>query len=317
MEMEQDPFDTDRFIDEIEKRRALWDLESPDYKNRVLKRSAWEEVVDIFSKTESTVEEKKQLGIVLQKRWKNLRDSFARELRKKKTTKSGSGAVKGTPYVYFQRLIFLENTVRNKETTSNLDLSSNSQLPEEEEADTEDLVTPGPINSGESQRKKIKLNPVDKHFSDILTKSIAVREKQQLESTNDDEDKLFCLSLYKELKKIPEQGRIRTKIQLLEVIQRSQECYQPTHHSAPHIVAPPQQNYSTYNTSVPRYYNNPYGQGAATQTWNQNPSVPHFNNPYGQVAATQTSSQGPAISPAEGCFSPESQNSSDFTELYN
>ncbi|XP_046685277.1 uncharacterized protein LOC124371010 [Homalodisca vitripennis] len=90
MEMEQDPFDTERFIDEIEKRRALWDLESPDYKNRGLKRSAWEEVVDIFSKTESTVEEKKQLvlllflGIVLQKRWKNLRDSFARELRKKR-----------------------------------------------------------------------------------------------------------------------------------------------------------------------------------------------------------------------------------------
>ncbi|KAG8313244.1 hypothetical protein J6590_006804 [Homalodisca vitripennis] len=63
MEMEQDPFDTERFIDEIEKRRALWDLESPDYKNRVLKRSAWEEVVDIFSKTESTVEEKKQLVV--------------------------------------------------------------------------------------------------------------------------------------------------------------------------------------------------------------------------------------------------------------
>ncbi|KAG8325233.1 hypothetical protein J6590_073030 [Homalodisca vitripennis] len=65
MEMEQDPFDTESFIDEIEKRRALWDLESPDYKNRVLKRSAWEEVVDIFSKTESTVEEKKQLGNAL------------------------------------------------------------------------------------------------------------------------------------------------------------------------------------------------------------------------------------------------------------
>ncbi|KAG8336137.1 hypothetical protein J6590_050335 [Homalodisca vitripennis] len=64
MEMEQDPFDTESFIDEIEKRRALWDLESPDYKNRVLKRSAWEEVVDIFSKTESTVEEKKQLDML-------------------------------------------------------------------------------------------------------------------------------------------------------------------------------------------------------------------------------------------------------------
>ncbi|KAG8298860.1 hypothetical protein J6590_007458 [Homalodisca vitripennis] len=146
MEMEQDPFDTERFIDEIEKRRALWDLESPDYKNRVLKRSAeWEEVVDIFSKTESTVEEKKQLGIVLQKRWKNLRDSFARELRKKRLRSLAQEQLR---------------------------------LPEEEEADTEDLVTPGPINSGESQKK--------------------------------------------------------------EVIQRSQEFYQPTHHSAPHIVAPPQ-----------------------------------------------------------------------------
>jgi hypothetical protein len=38
-------------------------------------------------------------------------------------------------------------------------------------------------------KKKIKLNPVDQHFCDILTKSIQAREKRETEQNNQDEDK--------------------------------------------------------------------------------------------------------------------------------
>lgn len=41
--MERDNFDTDLFINEVEKKVAIWDMESSDYSNRVLKRRNWAE----------------------------------------------------------------------------------------------------------------------------------------------------------------------------------------------------------------------------------------------------------------------------------
>lgn len=61
-EMERQNFDTELFIDEIEKRPAIWDLESPDYANRILKRRSWEELVLIFSNKDDSEEKKKDLG---------------------------------------------------------------------------------------------------------------------------------------------------------------------------------------------------------------------------------------------------------------
>ncbi|XP_046684468.1 uncharacterized protein LOC124370191 [Homalodisca vitripennis] len=141
--MEDTVFDTELFIEEIKSRRSIWDMECADYKNRVLKRTAWHQLVEIFSKEGCSEEQKKILGNTLQKRWKSLRDNFARELRKRKTKKSGSGASNSTPYIYFSRLKYLENTVNKKLTTSNLDDHDKENVTlEEGEADTEDLTMP-------------------------------------------------------------------------------------------------------------------------------------------------------------------------------
>lgn len=138
--------------------------------------------------------------------------------------------------------MFLQPTVTNKSTTRNLE--SNSQL--EEETEFEDLqlaldgTSKGAVDRNVGNNKRFKMNPIDKQFVDILNKSIALREQRQTEIPKEDDDKLFCMSLYKELKKVPEHGRIRTKIQLLEVIQRAQDFYNPSHsHPAP-------QNYHSY-----------------------------------------------------------------------
>lgn len=60
--METEHFDSDLFIDEIQKRPAIWDMESPEYKNKVLKKRNWEELVEIFSDCEDNLEKKKLLG---------------------------------------------------------------------------------------------------------------------------------------------------------------------------------------------------------------------------------------------------------------
>lgn len=206
-------------------------------------------------------------GSTLQKKWKNIRDSFAKELRKQKTLKSGSGAQKSNPYIYFQRLLFLEPTVSNKtNTTSSMD----SQLEDEIEAIAEDedlLSAPSEPIRGAVERmvtgsnKKLKMNPVDKHYIDILTKSVALREQREEEKFKEDDDKLFCMSLYKEFKKIPEHGRIRTKIQLLEVIQRAQDFY-----------GPPQSTQSY--TSYPSNSYNRFADYGANQQRSQHPPIP-------------------------------------------
>jgi hypothetical protein len=60
--MDGDVFDTDLFIDEVEKRPAIWDMASTEYSNKVSKRRAWEEIVLIFSDSGDGDDNKKILG---------------------------------------------------------------------------------------------------------------------------------------------------------------------------------------------------------------------------------------------------------------
>ncbi|CAG2057267.1 unnamed protein product [Timema podura] len=92
--METERFNTELFIDLIQNRPAIWDMECPEYKNRVLKKSSWEELVEIFIEDGDTPEKKKMLGSTLQKKWKSLRDNFAREWKNQKNIPSDSGATR-------------------------------------------------------------------------------------------------------------------------------------------------------------------------------------------------------------------------------
>jgi hypothetical protein len=47
--MDGDVFDTYLFMDEVEKRPAIWDMASTEYSNKASKRRAWEETMLIFS----------------------------------------------------------------------------------------------------------------------------------------------------------------------------------------------------------------------------------------------------------------------------
>ena len=116
---------------------------------------------------------------MLQKKWKSLRDNFAKELQRQKTLKSGSTAKCHTPYIYFTRLRLLENSVSNKETTSNSD-EDTAEAETQDSADS-DLQSDSTRESFQTQnvKKKIKLNPVDQHFCDILTKRIQVKERNR------------------------------------------------------------------------------------------------------------------------------------------
>lgn len=60
--IEMETFDVEKFILEVEKRPAIWDMSIEDYHDRDLKRKCWEEIVEVIGGTELSVKEKKEMG---------------------------------------------------------------------------------------------------------------------------------------------------------------------------------------------------------------------------------------------------------------
>ena len=109
----------------------------------------------------------------MQKKWKNLRDNYARELKRQKTLPSGSQARKGT-YIYFRRLQFLEGSVSGKETINNIENDREEELCEEADVTKEHREK----GISTSAKKKMKANSVDLHIADILEKSLLARQNE-------------------------------------------------------------------------------------------------------------------------------------------
>lgn len=131
-------------------------------------------------------------------------------------------------YLYYRRLQFLQPTINKNSTDSNFEttdvgsdenLESSTETPIEKDssrAPNEECTFKSPLQ----QRKKIKLHPADEHFANIIEKSL--NQRNTVEKKEDDEDKLFCLSLYKEIKKVPEAMRLKTKIEIYNVLLKNQ-----------------------------------------------------------------------------------------------
>lgn len=149
----------------------------------------------------------------MQKKWKNIRDSFLRELRRIKCTKSGSAAARKSPYIYFKQLLFLKPTVEQNNTDSNLnDVEDNVDNPILESVSQ---ATP------RSKKKKVESNIEREDLVSILKESINSRNERELRYENDS-DRMFLLSLLNDFKKIPESAKMSAKIEIFNVIHRAQ-----------------------------------------------------------------------------------------------
>ncbi|CAH1992057.1 unnamed protein product [Acanthoscelides obtectus] len=213
-------FDTEKFIIEIQNRPCLWDSSSNDYCDRNLKIKGWDEIVNIFKeKDEMTNQEKKQLADTLQKRWKSIRGCFTRELNRQKSLKSGSGrGPRKSEYIFFKQLLFLQKVVALRE--SEVEEKSKESDPDVEATnpDTEQDLQQGSQALSCPKRMKTKKNnaPEDDKFLEALNKSIKSREQYEVE--NQDEDRLFMLSLVSTLKNVPPQKKMATKMKIMSIL---------------------------------------------------------------------------------------------------
>lgn len=138
-----------------------------------------------------------------------------------KETKSGSAAKKKIPYIFYDKLLFLKDTIFVDTTTSNvaIDTEKNKEVVENAHnnaAHSSDYSRP---------QKKKKVNKND----DIGRELIRIL-KRNLEKKNyeEDDDHLFFMSLVKEFKKIPDHYTMQAKLDILKVIKDAQFIDHPS-----------------------------------------------------------------------------------------
>ncbi|CAG4981296.1 unnamed protein product [Parnassius apollo] len=119
----------EELIDEVQKRPALYKKDLKQYSDVNIKKKLWEEVCEVLISNwaELSVNERKEQGHEIQRKWNNLRTCFARELKAQKSVKSGQAASKRRPYVYFDRMLFLIPCMESRPTERSIENSESNQ----------------------------------------------------------------------------------------------------------------------------------------------------------------------------------------------
>ncbi|XP_071450638.1 uncharacterized protein [Hetaerina americana] len=116
MENYYEPLEMDQLIAEVKRRPVIWNSNLEDYNDRVKKKQAWQEVLKMCTAGWETMSPftKQEKAKEIQKRWKNVRDHYVRELKI-----IHEGVVrKKRKYLYFDRLSFLGTLHQNKITST-------------------------------------------------------------------------------------------------------------------------------------------------------------------------------------------------------
>jgi hypothetical protein len=69
-------------------------------------------------------------GVQLQKKWKNIRDYYFREIRRLKNVRSGEGAPEKSAYIYYDQLQFLKVVTESGPTASNIERATKPEAAE-------------------------------------------------------------------------------------------------------------------------------------------------------------------------------------------
>ncbi|CAG9771468.1 unnamed protein product [Ceutorhynchus assimilis] len=158
----------------------------------------------------------KQTCSVLQKRWKNIRDRYSREI-KKNQGKSGKGQKGKSAYKYTSQLWFLNDVIQRLPADASMDdIKLETGLAAETSTST---VYDEP--SAEHVTKKRKGNIVERKRVEALASPNINQEGQiQTINSNEEDDRLFLLSLVPFLKSIPPHSKLAARMDIMQSINK-------------------------------------------------------------------------------------------------
>ncbi|XP_014282969.1 uncharacterized protein [Halyomorpha halys] len=229
--------DSELLIAAIERRPCIWDVFHEDYQDRNRTKSAWVQVCKEFYPEYDVLSEGDRNALLtsIQKKWRNFRDCFVKDLKATKRTASGSQKpVKRRKYIFFDRLTFLTKTVQMRKSTSQTadtihelhyqpsdDLSNEAYYQQEEgdeyldERVEEKLYPICDLNDSPRPSKPssstMSCSPErkDHWLSEPLPHSLAT-----------DEDMAFFFSLLPSVKKFNEDTKFEFRMELMKLVKR-------------------------------------------------------------------------------------------------
>ncbi|KAK9892588.1 hypothetical protein WA026_020970 [Henosepilachna vigintioctopunctata] len=151
-------------------------------------------------------------AVSIQKKWKTLRDGYTRYAKKIKP-KSGSAALNIRPYAYYQQMSFLKVIIEDRpDKTNSLQESEHTEITSEESENRQNKIP------RERNKRKLTTTITDEN---VLIEELSKRFDEKSQNSridNEDEDKLFLLSLVGEFKKINEHYKLNAKTEILNVV---------------------------------------------------------------------------------------------------
>jgi hypothetical protein len=244
-------------------------------------------------------------GNEIQRKWKNIRDNFRREVQMQKKAASGQGATKRRKYIYFDQLLSFLPTMQGRSTSGNFAPPPAANEGDEKEVMTEHEVgeVPNAKAATYRQQKKRRKRTYEESFLEIIK-----------ENNRDyiDEDKSFLISLVPAFRKLDDEQKFVAKVEFLNVMRRITFC-QPPHH----VSSPPQlQSYSNLpgphssNIGTLPKVRIPYGTHHNFCKDLQHPHYESMQNPYSNFTPSPQQSTSTGISTPHAHMSPSDGNTS-------
>lgn len=162
------------------------------------------------------------LGDEIQKKWKNIRDYFRKQVQMNEKEKTIHYSRKRRKYIYFDQLLFLLPTIQGRDVSSNYNLERTDENDETEDYAIPTNVENETVQSNESitvpnpkpkKEKREEMRPM--RYEDILLQIFNEKRVDEI-----DEDRNFLLSLVPSLKKLTDEQKFTVKSEFLNILKQ-------------------------------------------------------------------------------------------------
>ncbi|XP_021707919.1 uncharacterized protein LOC110678812 [Aedes aegypti] len=229
--------DSENLFALVFERKALWDKTAKEYRNRILVDRLWRQVSTELGGVATTDDVKKK--------WKNLRNSFGKELKKIPEGRSGDAGPLNcetyTTWPFLTQMMFLKDQMRSRKSGGNLGSVSTAQ--EEDLDDSADLhqtvrTVASDDHNDVSNRDVFEIDSVaevvansrarfpcvkrgaQQQLIEIETRKLRLLEQKanKLDTKEDDEDVAFFKSLIPHVRKIKAEQKLRFRTDIQNVV---------------------------------------------------------------------------------------------------
>ncbi|XP_072930320.1 uncharacterized protein, partial [Epargyreus clarus] len=203
-------------------------------------------------------------GNSIQKKWKNMKDCFTKELATQQGKSGQAATPKKKKYRHFDSMLFLIPSMQKRETSSNvLSPVCTPNINVTSPVSTQDITLTAPVGHSHPTRKYTKSVRKKTCYEDNNSREYEnqlldiLKGKQQQD--DDDEEKNFALMLVPMLRKLNDDQKHYAKIEILNVLKKARSHSSPQTHvlsqpfREPRMSCPPSYQINTQPQNTYQY----------------------------------------------------------------